>query len=617
MLEEWTLTNFKSVYEKTSFLLRPLTIFTGANSSGKSTLIQSIMLVAQTVTNPTPTRQLVLNGHMIRLGSFTDVASHGQTHQPITVSFKYRPKRVKDAPIRFYYARDVNYVQCDLSFAPPDHAPSPELRDLHPQVVHCRLEVEHENMETPVVISVDPSGESPADRLKHLGVDAGDVSKEILSTLQYVISPEAFALSRRQGRYPHTDFPEHSQSVGALFRHFVPYAVTICFDATHLNAERMVRSITGLDEHPVVRIPSTEIPFPNPLLARIHQIAKEAVDKVKTARPRAAVVTELDNLPIPLTATALTAFNQRHGHLPGLRTAYEENLPELVKLARDGRPKKMALEYVPVVPEVSHVLQHAFTERFRSLGPLRDDPKAAYPLEGSVDPTHVGLKGEFTAGVLDLNKSQSVTYVTPEDFNRKGLSAPVSKASLLTAVLDWAQHLGVVDRIETRDRGVFGHELRVATASTDSLHNLVHVGVGVSQVLPILVMSLLSESGSVLLFEQPELHLHPRVQTLLGDFLLSLVASGRQCIVETHSEYMVNRLRYRAAADEADSVHQAIALYFVEKSGPRSTYRLVDMNEYGAIGDWPAGFFDQSPAESERILRAAMEKRRARRRRDV
>ena len=131
-----------------------------------------------------------------------------------------------------------------------------------------------------------------------------------------------------------------------------------------------------------------------------------------------------------------------------------------------------------------------------------------------------------------------------------------------------------------------------------------------SQVLPILVMCLLADPDTTLIFEQPEIHLHPRVQTLLGDFFLSMSLLGKQCILETHSEYLVSRLRFRAAAAESADIAKRIRMYFVEKQGESSSFRPVVVNEFGAIVDWPEGFFDQSQNEAEATLRAAMNKRR-------
>ena len=138
------------------------------------------------------------------------------------------------------------------------------------------------------------------------------------------------------------------------------------------------------------------------------------------------------------------------------------------------------------------------------------------------------------------------------------------------------------------------------------------MGVGVSQVLPILVMCLLADTDSILVFEQPELHLHPKVQTLLGDFFLSMALSNKQCIVETHSEYFIDRLRFRiAAALPGKELNSLTKIYFVEKPSQTSAFREVMINEYGAISDWPEGFFDQSQQQAEEILRAAAMKRKA------
>src|SRR5208282_2117140 len=135
-----------------------------------------------------------------------------------------------------------------------------------------------------------------------------------------------------------------------------------------------------------------------------------------------------------------------------------------------------------------------------------------------------------------------------------------------------------------------------------------------SQVLPILVMSLLADRDTTLIFEQPELHLHPKVQTRLADFFLSIVLMGKQCLIETHSEYLINRLRYRAATEGDDNqVTNNLKVYFVEKTTESSNFREVEVNEYGAILDWPQGFFDQSQDESEAILRAAALKKKMQR----
>ncbi|WP_162528596.1 AAA family ATPase [Mycolicibacterium sp. CBMA 361] len=90
--------------------------------------------------------------------------------------------------------------------------------------------------------------------------------------------------------------------------------------------------------------------------------------------------------------------------------------------------------------------------------------------------------------------------------------------------------------------------------------DLTSVGTGVSQVLPVLVMCLQAPPGSLLLIEQPELHLNPAVQQKLADFLLAIAASGRQLLVETHSDYLITRLRLRTAKDPTEDTRNRIAI---------------------------------------------------------
>jgi predicted ATPase len=244
------------------------------------------------------------------------------------------------------------------------------------------------------------------------------------------------------------------------------------------------------------------------------------------------------------------------------------------------------------------------------LGPLRDEPKPVYPLAGATDPKDVGYRGEHTAAVLELHKNTVVKYVPSEQFCEGQPTTRPSLGTLHKSVLDWLQYMGIVSDVRTFERGSLGHELHVSTPGGSVFHDLTHVGVGVSQVLPILVLSLLAESGSVLIFEQPELHLHPRVQTRLADFFVSMTTLGKQCIVETHSEYLINQLRYRAAVSHDDAISKSVIMYFVEKQGPSSKYRTIRINRFGVIEDWPKGFFDENEENASRILRAGVMKRK-------
>ena len=129
-----------------------------------------------------------------------------------------------------------------------------------------------------------------------------------------------------------------------------------------------------------------------------------------------------------------------------------------------------------------------------------------------------------------------------------------------------------------------------------------------------LVQCLLSEPGSVILLEQPELHLHPALQQRLADFFIAMVRSGRQLIVETHSEYMVSRLRRRIVEDPDDELLDLSKVIFAERDRETglSSYREVGLSPLGAIEEWPAGFFDQAAEEERAIIMEGVKKLRKR-----
>jgi predicted ATPase len=120
------------------------------------------------------------------------------------------------------------------------------------------------------------------------------------------------------------------------------------------------------------------------------------------------------------------------------------------------------------------------------------------------------------------------------------------------------------------------------------------------------------------LLEQPEIHLHPKVQSALADLFIEVVRSkegGRQrhvqLIVESHSEHFLRRLQ-RRVAEEVIRPEEA-ALYFIE-AGPdgASSIRNLELDEYGNIGNWPDGFFGDEVDDIAAMTEAAMTRRLAR-----
>ena len=238
------------------------------------------------------------------------------------------------------------------------------------------------------------------------------------------------------------------------------------------------------------------------------------------------------------------------------------------------------------------------------LGPLREPPDQPPPRAAHGQTGDIGQSGELTASVLQRFGSDRVLAPTPD--------GELSEMSLVEAVQEWGRYLGLLQTIRVVQEARLGNTIYVESEGLNKEVPLDAVGVGVSQLLPVLVLCLLSEPGSMILLEQPELHLHPALQQRLADFLIAAVQSGRQLIVETHSEYIVSRLRRRIAEDtsDEDELLSMSKIVFAERDNQTgvTTYREVELSPFGKIEDWPRGFFDQASEEEREIIRSGFRK---------
>ena len=234
------------------------------------------------------------------------------------------------------------------------------------------------------------------------------------------------------------------------------------------------------------------------------------------------------------------------------------------------------------------------------LGPLREYPRREYRWTGS-SPEDVGQRGERAIDAIlaatALKETRSLGY-------RK------RRKSFQEMIAYWLRRLGLIRdfRLEEIDKGTNLYRAMVKTSPSSVPTALTDVGFGVSQVLPVLVLLYYVPEGSTVLMEQPEIHLHPAVQSGLADVMLN-VAEVRnvRIIVESHSEHLMRRLQRRVAEQKASS--EDVKLYFV--SSQRGWAHISDLllNEWGEIENWPARFFGDEMGEISAIAEASLKRK--------
>ena len=210
------------------------------------------------------------------------------------------------------------------------------------------------------------------------------------------------------------------------------------------------------------------------------------------------------------------------------------------------------------------------------LGPLREYPERHYIFSGNL----VAEVGKSGKGMPDLL------------FKKRGL---------VTKLNQWLRKFGLDYQIKVktvRDPDVEDvFTLRLVEGATGITVSPLDVGFGISQLLPIVVQTLLAEDRLICV-EQPEIHIHPRLQAEFGSLLAAAIKekNPNRFLIETHSEHLL--LRLQRLIRRRELTPSDVAVIYVSKTSDGAVASELRIDEDGSFLDrWPDGFFEEGFVE--------------------
>jgi predicted ATPase len=226
-----------------------------------------------------------------------------------------------------------------------------------------------------------------------------------------------------------------------------------------------------------------------------------------------------------------------------------------------------------------------FLDKIVYIGPLREFPERI-SIASDNSKKNVGKSGQITSNLLF--RDNSLLDLVNKRFTKFGINYQLNCHSY---------HSNIDDQMESDI-----YSIRLVDSNNINV-SLLDVGFGISQVLPVIAQCLLSQNETILI-EQPELHLHPKLQTELGDlFVESALGIGKNnLIIETHSEHLMLRIMRRIRETSSGQLSlnltpikpEDVLVIFVESNGEKSFIQEIELNSRGEfVKSWPGGFFEE------------------------
>lgn len=487
MLKSIELENYKCFKDKTTIDIAPLTVLCGVNSSGKSSILKSLLMLKQSYENNSSKGQLVFSGNFTDNGTFKDIV----------------------------YYNSENSFRIKNSF-----------------VISNEFDGGNERQK----FSADKSNYREISKIfKNIAEGLGTKPNKYIISVDMIISGNSNPKTQIQ----------------AIRNTISEYVIEIQLvdneEVLHKSNVTIQRESSGLYTISFVKFP---IISDNGYLST-NEITQE--------------------------------ITNCHCYYDGIK---------IIKIYSDKPPREYDMNsFLPNLYTIFSIISTQYYN-IKHISPLRYFPNRNYTITRAI--RDMTPSGEDMLQILAQYGSNQIDFYFLNDDEKW----EKEKNTLFYATQKWSSYF------ETGDLNLSQNEEMIKL--NVSGHNLIDVGVGVGQSMPIVIEGLFAPKESTLIIEQPEIHLHPKAQMNMADFLISLSLAKKNVIVETHSDHIINRLVRRIMKDKTGSLINDIQIYFIDKNSDNPIEK-ISISPTKGIVNAPDDFFTQFASETMEIFKAGVE----------
>lgn len=219
-----------------------------------------------------------------------------------------------------------------------------------------------------------------------------------------------------------------------------------------------------------------------------------------------------------------------------------------------------------------------FSDKLIYMGSLRTDFLRSENIDGSEGSSSVGSRGQRTLSTL-----KKIDKCCGDDCKVQHKKAKIDH---------WLDEFDLGDKIEIERTNEGKYSIMIRNKYLDIYSNILDVGIGTAQILPIIIEAVNSKDESLIIVEEPETHIHPKAQAKLADLFVGCVNDdNKKFIIETHSIFLVTQLQILVASGKISEKDVKVYFFDQDEEGTKITDMVLTSN--GQFEEeWPSGFFD-------------------------